>query len=115
MLLGNFLKKIKDRINKWLSEKKTPILPQETSSIKSQPAVTSNSGPRTPGLDCPRCSYRIVTTMEMLISGQAIYCKACGLKISINHEESKDCLNEVKKLHEAVKKVEKVKAEVGKK
>lgn len=114
MALGDLLKKIRNSITEWFSGKSTTVPSTETSPV-NQPAVSNHSGPRAPGLDCPRCSYRILTTMEMLISGQAIYCKACGLKISINHEESKACLNEVKKLHEAVKQVEKVKAQVGRK
>lgn len=114
MTVSNFLKKIRVQINNLFTSKDKKVSSPETTSPEPPSKISSHSGIHIPGFDCPRCSYRIPTTMAMLLSGQPIHCTACGLKISVEQEQSKDCLNEVKKLYEAVKKVEKVKADVGK-
>lgn len=64
---------------------------------------------RTPGLTCPQCYYRIEVSISMLLSGGPIVCTACGLKLAVEEEQSRGCLNELRKVNEAIANVEEVK------
>lgn len=96
----SFWRKFKNKLIEWLSEKKPE------SAIEPEPQMYD------PGLDCPQCNYRIKISMEMLLGGDAIICPRCNLNLHVNQQESKSCLNEVKKVHEAIQAAEAAK-EIG--
>ena len=62
-----------------------------------------------PGLDCPQCGFRIQVSIPMLLSGEPIICPACGLKLSADQEKSQACLNELRKVNDAIQKAEEAK------
>lgn len=64
---------------------------------------------KNPGLDCPRCNFRIIISIEMLLSGDPVVCPNCGLKLSVDQEKSNACLNALRKVNNAVKEAEAVK------
>lgn len=95
-------------------EKLKGILPKngkdEISSSATQPVITQpHAAPKPPGLDCPKCGFRITISMQMLLSGEPVYCPACQLKLSVDREQSQPCLDELKKVYDAVQGVEKLK------
>ena len=59
-----------------------------------------------PGLNCPNCTFRIQVDMSVLLSGEPIVCNACGLKLTVEKEQSKACLTELKKVQGAIEKAE---------
>ena len=73
------------------------------------PPGPTHSGSKPPGLDCPQCGFRIIISVPMLLSGQGFHCPVCQLKLNIEMKESKACLDELKKVYDAVQKVEDVK------
>ncbi len=71
-----------------------------------QPANPST----TPGVPCPDCNFRIPVTIPMLLMNDAIFCNSCGLKLSIDREQSEEGLKLLQNLNEAVEKVNRVKS-----
>ncbi|MBI5179432.1 MAG: hypothetical protein HZA04_09275 [Nitrospinae bacterium] len=62
-----------------------------------------------PGLGCPQCGFRIPISIQMLLSGQPIGCPACHLELRVNREESKETLNALEKVAEAIAKTDEAK------
>ena len=56
-----------------------------------------------PGLNCPKCSFKIIISIEQLVSGNSIICPSCGLKLDIDSQKSKQAIKAVKKLDNALK------------
>lgn len=56
-----------------------------------------------PGIDCPQCGTRILTSIDMILSREPIACVKCGLRLNVEQEESKPALESLKKLDEAIK------------
>lgn len=68
-----------------------------------------NSPGQSAGLKCPDCGSHIPTTIEMLLHNAAIFCSNCGLKLTIDRQESKSGLDKLRNLDEALQKANKVK------
>lgn len=84
--------------------------------FKGKQKPTEPTGPlikRIPGLDCPRCGFRIQVSIPMLLSGNSVICTACGLKLTVDKEKSKGCLSELRKVNDAVRKAEEMKRGMG--
>lgn len=56
-----------------------------------------------PGLVCPECQFKMIISIEMLLSGEPIECPSCQLRLSVDKEESKPVLDRLRKLDEVVK------------
>ena len=69
----------------------------------------NSSGQQPPGLTCPECGCHIPTTIEMLLKNAAVFCGNCGLRLSIDREESKEGLDQLRKLDEELKKADETK------
>ena len=81
---------------------------KEDESMK--PVVSEIEGVnKKPGIDCPQCGTRILTTIDMILSREPIICVTCGLTLNVQQEESKPALDSLKKLDEAIKKAEELK------
>jgi DNA-directed RNA polymerase subunit RPC12/RpoP len=78
-------------------------------SQPSTPAAREIPVQKAPGLDCPQCGFRIMISVPMLLSGGPIFCPACSLKLTIDQEQSRACLNELQKVYNAIQRVEEVK------
>jgi len=61
-----------------------------------------------PGINCPECGTRILTTIDMVLSRAPIECAMCGLKMNVEQEESKPALDSLRKLDGALKEAERV-------
>lgn len=61
---------------------------------------------RQPGLDCPRCSFRMTIAMQMLLSGEPITCPSCRLQLHVDREKSKFCLQKLQELKSALDRAE---------
>ncbi len=70
---------------------------------KPDPVVVSN---RQPGLDCPRCNFRMTIAIPMLLSAQPVVCPSCLLKLHVDREKSHACLQKLTELQRAFDKVE---------
>lgn len=95
--------KVKKKLIDWLSdgENQEPV-PKEKNL--GAPVVSHD-----PGLNCPQCTYKIKITMETLMLGMPIVCPACGLELGVDQEKSKGCINELRKVSDAIQKAEKTK------
>lgn len=83
----------------------------QTAALDSQvstPIVKEAPAQKAPGLDCPQCGFRIMISVPMLLSGGPIFCPACSLKLTVDQEQSRACLNELQKVYDAVQKVEEI-------
>lgn len=70
--------------------------------------VTEMSGLSTqPGIDCPQCGTRILTSIDMILSRVPIECMKCGLELNVEQDKSKSALDSLKKLDKAIKNAEK--------
>jgi len=69
---------------------------------KSEVAGINNK----PGIDCPECGTRILTSIDMILSREPISCVKCGLTLKVQQEESKPALESLQKLDRAIKKAE---------
>jgi len=83
-------------------DKKDEILPEPTPEI---------SIAKTPGLNCPVCSHRIIVSIEHLISGQAIQCPSCGLELTVDNEKSEGALDALNRLQNGLDQASKIKSE----
>jgi DNA-directed RNA polymerase subunit RPC12/RpoP len=79
----------------------------------STPAMEQAAVQKPPGLDCPRCTFRIMISVPMLLSGEPVTCPSCGLRLTVDRQQSQACLDELKKVYDAVQKVEEVKGHHG--
>jgi hypothetical protein len=51
-----------------------------------------------PGMPCPDCGARIVATMQQLLAG-SISCPACHLVLKVDAAQSRETLDELRKLN----------------
>ena len=78
--------------------------------IDEAPAEPSATvAPRKPGLDCPKCQFRITISIPELLSGGAIICPICQLQLTVDKENSHHCLQKLKELQGSIDQAEKVK------
>lgn len=68
--------------------------------------MSQNQGP---GLVCPECGHLISVSMTMLLNQRNIYCTGCGLELKIDQEDSKQGLEHLRKLHDAMQAAEEAK------
>lgn len=109
----SFWKKVKQKLIEFLSDEDSPVAhplsPEQAELLERETTNRPESIPsmaQNPGLDCPECGFRIMITMTGLLSGEPVVCPACSLLLHIHQEESKECLDEVRKLDEALKEAE---------
>ena len=82
----------------------------DTESKKSENQATSETMGlnNQPGIDCPECGTRILTTIDMILSRAPIECVKCGLRLNVEQEQSKPALESLRKLDGAIKEAERV-------
>lgn len=54
------------------------------------------------GITCPECGARFGITIPQLLSGDAICCTACGLRLTVDQEKSREALELVRQLQKGV-------------
>ena len=92
----------------WKKIKKGIIqLLEEKEENTQEDAGNITPAAQNPGLDCPQCGFRIQIGIVQLLSHDPVYCSSCGLKLTIDQEKSKGCLDELRKVSEAIRKAEK--------
>jgi DNA-directed RNA polymerase subunit RPC12/RpoP len=64
---------------------------------------------QTPGIKCPECGFHIQVTIAMLLNNLAVFCSNCGLKLTVDQQESNKSLDQLRKLNTEVKKAERAK------
>ncbi|MDX2361875.1 MAG: hypothetical protein QNK23_13785 [Crocinitomicaceae bacterium] len=111
--LKNGLKKIRRGLVKLLTPKedrvKEKALRQAQGKKKEEIVASEILGLNNkPGINCPECGTRILTTIDMVLSRVPIECAMCGLKMNVEQEESKPALDSLRKLDGALKEAEKV-------
>jgi len=74
--------------------------PAATPTVQ-QPA-TGAAISRNPGLVCPRCSHKILVTIEQLLGGHGLQCPNCQLKLGVPRQENRDVLNALGKVQKAM-------------
>lgn len=55
-----------------------------------------------PGLPCPRCGFHIATTLGLLLAARPFFCSACGLRLSLNAEQSQGALEALRELKQGL-------------
>lgn len=71
--------------------------------------VTPAPGNQEPGLPCPQCKNLIRLTIEDLLRRDRFFCGCCGLEVKLDRNRSKQSLELMGKIAEAMENVEKVK------
>lgn len=92
-----------------LFKRKKPALdPQEhaTETERPQEGIPIS---RRPGLNCPRCGFRIEFTIPQLTSGEPIYCHQCFLELRVDQEKSRGSLASLNKLQQGLAEAERIK------
>ena len=79
---------------------------QDDPDPPARPALPTR---KTPGLDCPKCGFRMTVTVAALLSSARVVCPACSLKLTIDQNKSRRCLTELRKVHEVVRRAEEAK------
>ena len=98
-------KKIKLKLIAFLSDEDADKKPEvKTPEINAPPPSARYS----PGLVCPQCGFRITLSIHDLLEHRPVVCLACGLALHVDRENSKACLDEVRKLNEALEEADKV-------
>lgn len=62
-----------------------------------------------PGLNCPECNFFIQFSLADLLYKQDFSCPGCGLKLSMNREQSRESMELIQKLYIAHENVNKTK------
>ncbi|KIH76033.1 hypothetical protein SAMN05660860_02648 [Geoalkalibacter ferrihydriticus] len=58
--------------------------------------------PSPPGLPCPRCGFHIATSLELLLAQRPFFCAACGLKLTLNVDQSQGALERLRELKDGL-------------
>ncbi|MDO3378524.1 hypothetical protein [Geoalkalibacter halelectricus] len=61
-----------------------------------------------PGLPCPRCGFHIATTLDLLLARRPFFCSGCGLRLSVDIEQSQPALEALQKLKEGLDEAERL-------
>jgi len=56
---------------------------------------------RPSGMPCPQCGGFIPVSMQQIIADSSILCPHCGLRLNINHQESRPAIDALKKFQQA--------------
>lgn len=54
-----------------------------------------------PGMNCPNCGHFIETTIQQLLTAQALICPHCRLELRINRQESQRAMEILKDVDNA--------------
>jgi len=46
-----------------------------------------------PGLNCPKCTFKISVSIEQLLSHSPLVCPACGLVLQLDSSKSKPAID----------------------
>lgn len=65
-----------------------------------------NNGERIPGMKCPVCEQFIPISAVEIMAAMAIMCPHCGLRLSINRQESSRAIEALKKVDAAQRRVD---------
>ncbi len=95
---------IRNWINKLFGKVKSEAAP-----VIAEP-VPEVSIAKTPGLNCPVCSHRIIVSIEHLLSGQALECPSCGLELTVDDEKSSAALEALHRLQKGLDEASKIKS-----
>lgn len=60
-----------------------------------------------PGLNCPKCGFKIQVSIKQLLTKQGIVCPVCGLKLNIDDQKSKNALDALKDFDDKMKQIKK--------
>ncbi|SRR6266536_3078364 len=88
------------RFSRWFTSfthKKT-IKPHPITNRDKLPTHLYAPASPSPGLTCPRCSFRILISISMLLSEKTICCPNCNLELKVDKERSQESLNALRKL-----------------
>ena len=66
---------------------------------------------RTPGINCPECSTRLIVSIAHLVNLHPVVCSNCGLELVIDPEKSKGALDSLRKLQAGLNKASKARQE----
>jgi DNA-directed RNA polymerase subunit RPC12/RpoP len=107
MIMWNWLIKIKNWISGVFQKK-------EIGNVKS--AVNSERTPeveisRTPGINCPECTTRLVVSIQHLLSLEPVVCPSCGLELQIDAQKSQGALESLRKLQSGLNQAARVRQE----
>lgn len=72
---------------------------------KNSPAYKESQpmpGMRVSGMDCPVCKQFIPVSIQQLLFEGSISCPHCGLSLTINRTQSKQALDALQKVQDAV-------------
>lgn len=61
------------------------------------------------GLPCPNCNSVTPVSLEMLIHNKPVFCMGCGTKFTLDLNESKDVIKDLKAVYDAQQKVKNMK------
>ena len=56
---------------------------------------------RPSGMPCPQCNGFIPVSMQQIITDSAIICPHCGLRLTINRQQSSTAIEALKKVQQA--------------
>lgn len=76
-------------------ETKTKVLTEE--DLKSIAGGTDQEGNKVSGISCPQCYGFIPITIQQILSGSAVFCPCCGLRLEIakiKSEKAHEILNQ---------------------
>lgn len=79
-------------------ETKVKILTEE--DLVNIEGGNDNDGKKTSGMPCPLCRAFIPITMYQIMSGSAVFCPACGLRLDIDKAKSEKAIEILKRLQE---------------
>lgn len=66
------------------------------------------------GLPCPQCASLIQLTAEaLLVPNCVIHCSACGLRLEVDPEESRDAISALRTLKRGTRDAEVIQREYG--
>ena len=105
------LKSLVQTVRKWVANGFT-ILRGLLDRLRGKKKETAKPVKQQPGLSCPRCQFRIQIPIPILLSGEPIQCPQCFLTLSVDRENSKASLSELKKLSDTLQKAEEIKRRV---
>lgn len=99
------------KIKTWISGLYKKVEIQEnlpTSTVEKTPEVEIS---RTPGINCPECSTRLIVSITHLVNLHPLVCSKCGLELVIDPEKSKGALDSLRKLQAGLNQASKVRQE----
>lgn len=66
----------------------------------------NQAAPHQQGMPCPECKAHIPMSIKQLLTEQVFKCPNCGLQIYLDKEQSKESMNALAQLNQALEDVE---------